>query len=212
MSNRTVKSVAIFGGTFNPIHYGHLAIAEEVRTKFSLDKVLFVPAFQPPHKDPSDLADAKKRAIMACLATVSNPCFEVSTFEIDRGGRSYTIDTVRHFRQTLGPQVQLYFIVGADMLMEISSWKNIEELLKICRFIAVPRPGYDIQKILNQHYLATENFTIASELLENILIEEIAMLDISATNIRKRVKEWKSIKYLVPEPVEQFIHNQQLYL
>ena len=112
----------------------------------------------------------------------------------------------------IGEKVQLHFIVGADMLAEISTWKNIGELLKICRFVAVPRPGYDIQKIFNQYFLASDNYTIASELLENLLIENIAMLDISATNIRGRVKEWKSIKYLVPEPVEQFIHNQKLYL
>src|SRR6185295_12323754 len=132
-----MKSVALFGGTFNPIHYGHLAIAEEIRTKFNLDKVIFVPTCLPPHKNPLDLADAKQRSIMAHLATVSNPCFEVSTYEVDRGGKSYTIDTVKHFRELLGEKIQMYFIVGADMLMEISSWKNIAELLKICRFIAV---------------------------------------------------------------------------
>jgi nicotinate-nucleotide adenylyltransferase len=207
-----MKSVALFGGTFNPIHYGHLAIAEEVRTKFNLDKVIFVPTCLPPHKNSVDLADAKQRSVMAYLATASNPCFEVSTFEVDRGGKSYTIDTVKYFRDFFGEKVQLYFIVGADMLMEISTWKNIAELLRICRFIAVPRPGYDIQKIFNQYFLSSTNFNIASELLENILIEDIAMLDISATNIRRRVKDWKSIKYLVPEPVEQYIHNFQLFL
>ena len=207
-----MKSVALFGGTFNPIHYGHLAIAEEIRSKFNLDKVIFVPTYLPPHKEPSDLADAKQRSIMTYLATVTNPSFDVSTFEVDKGGKSYTIDTVKYFRQFFGKEIQLHFIVGADMLMEISSWKNIGELLKMCRFIAVPRPGYDIQKIFNQYFLASENFSIASELLENISIENIAMLDISATNIRRRVKEWKSIKYLVPEAVEQFIHNQKIYL
>src|SRR5262245_55514286 len=110
-----MKSVALFGGSFNPIHYGHLTIAEEVRTKFNLDKVIFIPTHVPPHKDPADLVDAKKRSVMAYLATVSNPCFEVSTFEVDRGGKSYSIDTVRHFRQLYGDKVQLYFIVGADM-------------------------------------------------------------------------------------------------
>lgn len=207
-----MKSVALFGGTFNPIHYGHLSIAEEVRTKYNLDKVIFIPTALPPHKDPAGLADAGQRAIMAHLATVTNPCFEVSTFEVDKGGKSFTIDTVKHFDQLFEGKVKIYFIIGADMLMEISTWKNIEELLKICRFIAVPRPGYDIQKIFNQYFLSSENYSIASELLENITIEDTAMLDISATNIRRRVKEWKSIKYLVPEPVEQFIHHQHLYL
>jgi nicotinate-nucleotide adenylyltransferase len=207
-----MKSIALFGGTFNPIHYGHLAIAEEVRAKYNLDKIVFVPTNLPPHKDPEDLLEGKTRTVMAYLATVSNPCFEVSTYEVDRDGKSYTIDTVRHYQQVLGPQTNLYFIVGADMLADISTWKNIDELLKICRFIAVSRPGFDIRKILNHHFLATESFSGSTELLENIIVEDGTMLDISATDIRRRVKEWKSIKYLVPEPVEQFIHNQQLYL
>jgi nicotinate-nucleotide adenylyltransferase len=207
-----MKSVALFGGAFNPIHFGHLAIAEEVRSKHNIDKVIFIPTNIPPHKDPADLADAKKRLIMAYLATVSNPCFETSSFEIDKGGKSFSIDTVKYYHQLFKGKVELYFIIGADMLMEISTWKNIEELLKMCRFIAVSRPGYDVQKLFNRHFLASENYAVASELLENILIEDMTMLDISATNIRRRVKEWKSIKYLVPEPVEQFIHNQQLYL
>jgi len=190
-----MKSVAIFGGTFNPIHFGHLSIAEEIRSKFNLDKIIFVPANQPPHKDPADLVGARQRWLMTHLATVSNPCFEVSTFEMDNGGKSYTIDTMKHFNKLLGEKVKLYFIIGADMLAEIASWKNVGEILKLCRLIVV-----------------STNMPIASELLENIMVEDVAMFDISSTNIRQRIKEWKSIKYLVPESVEQFIHNQQLYL
>jgi nicotinate-nucleotide adenylyltransferase len=207
-----VKSIALFGGSFNPIHYGHLAIAEEVRTKFNLDKVFFVPCSSPPHKDGSDLADPRHRVVMTYLATVSNPSFEVSSFEADRGGKSYTIDTVRHFHQLFQGKAQIHFIVGADMLTEIFSWKNIEELLALCRFIAVPRPGYDLSKIMNYHFLGSENFSRSSALLENVIVGDSVLLDISATNIRQRVREWKSIKYLVPEAVEQFIHNQRLYL
>jgi len=207
-----MRSIGIFGGTFNPVHFGHLAIAEEIRTKFNLDKIIFVPTHLPPHKQPEDLAEAGMRTIMLFLATVSNPGFEVSTYEVDRGGKSYTIDTVRHFREMFTEKIQLHFIIGADMLREISTWKNIEELLKLCKFIAVPRPGYDIQKIFDSYFLASSNFNIASELLGNISIEDIPMLDISASNIRKRVREFKSIKYLVPEAVEQFIHHQHLYL
>ncbi len=207
-----MKSVGLFGGTFNPIHYGHLAIAEEVRSKHNLDKIIFIPTSLPPHKEPIDLVDAKKRSIMTYLATVSNPCFEVSTYEVDRGGKSYTIDTVKHFHRVFEGKVELYFIIGADMLIEIASWKNIAELLEICHFIAVSRPGYDMKKILNQQFLSSQNHFLASQWLERISVEETAMLEISATDVRRRVKEWKSIKYLVPEPVEQFIHNQQLYL
>jgi nicotinate-nucleotide adenylyltransferase len=146
------------------------------------------------------------------LATVSNPCFEVSTFEIDSGGKSYAVDTIKHFRKHFGDKVKIYFIIGADMLVDIAAWKNIGEILKLCRFIAVSRPGYDVQKIFNQYYLSSKNTSIASELMENVLVEDVATLDISSTSIRQRVKEWKSIKYLVPETVEQFMHNQQLYL
>jgi nicotinate-nucleotide adenylyltransferase len=149
---------------------------------------------------------------MTHLATVSNPCFEVSTFEIDNGGKSYSIDTIKHFHKHFGDKVKLHFIIGADMLVEIASWKNIGEILKLCRFIVVSRPGYDVQKIFDQYFLASKNMTIASELIGNILVEDVAMFDISSTTIRQKIKEWKSIKYLVPEPVEQFIHNQQLYL
>jgi nicotinate-nucleotide adenylyltransferase len=207
-----MKSVAIFGGTFNPIHFGHLSIAEEIRTKFNLDKIIFVPTNQPPHKDPSDLVSPRQRWLMTHLATVSNPCFEVSTFEIDNGGKSYSIDTIKHFHKHFGDKVKLHFIIGADMLVEIASWKNIGEILKLCRFIVVSRPGYDVQKIFDQYFLASKNMTIASELIGNILVEDVAMFDVSSTTIRQKIKEWKSIKYLVPEPVEQFIHNQQLYL
>jgi nicotinate-nucleotide adenylyltransferase len=207
-----MKSIAIFGGTFNPIHFGHLAIAEGIRAKYNLDKVIFVPTHFPPHKEPGELVSAHQRAVMAYLATVSNPCFDVSTFEVERGGRSYSIDTVRHFSQLYEGKAQIYFIVGADMLAEIGNWKNIGELLKLCRFIAVSRPGYDIQRIFNQNFLSSENFGISAALVENIIIEEMPMLEISASDIRKKVREWKSIKYLVPEQVEQFIHNQKLYL
>lgn len=207
-----MKSIAIFGGTFNPIHFGHLAIAEGIRAKYNLDKVIFVPTHFPPHKESGDLVSAHQRAVMAYLATVSNPCFDVSTFEVDRGGRSYSIDTVRHFSHLYEGKAQIYFIVGADMLAEIGTWKSIGELLKLCRFIAVSRPGYDIQRIFNQNFLSSENFGLSSALVENIIIEEMPMLEISASDIRKKVREWKSIKYLVPEQVEQFIHNQKLYL
>ncbi len=207
-----MRAIALFGGSFNPIHLGHLAVAEEIRTRYNLDQVVFVPAHQSPHKDAADLADAKARLVMAHLATVSNPCFEVSSFEVDRGGKSFTIDTLRHFRAVLGEKVQLFFILGADTLMELSTWKNVEEALRICQFIVVTRPGYDTSKIMNYRFLASPGQGLTSENLENLRVEDCATLDISSTAIRARVREWKSIKYLVPEAVEQFIHNQKLYL
>lgn len=207
-----MNAIALFGGTFNPIHNGHLLIAEEVRTRYNLDKVVFIPAFQPPHKDAKDLADPDQRLIMTHLGTVNNPCFEVSPVELERGGKSYTVDTVRHFRQAYGDDVQLYFIVGADTLMELTTWKNIEEILGMCRFVAVQRPGYDVSKILNYRFITAGGANLSGEIFDRIAVEDVARLDVSSSLVRQRVREWKSIKYLVPEPVEQYIHNQQLYL
>jgi nicotinate-nucleotide adenylyltransferase len=206
-----MRAVAIFGGTFNPIHHGHLVVAEEVRTKLNLDKVIFVPTHTPPHKEAADLAGASHRLLMLTLATVGNPGFEVSTFEMDRGGKSYSIDTVRHFRSQLGGGVLLHFIVGADMLQDLSGWREAGELRKLCRFVAVPRPGHDVQKTLQRGILAAGDLSSAEDLLEDILVEDAPSVDISATDIRRRVKEGKSIKYLVPEPVEQYILHQKLY-
>ncbi len=207
-----MKAIALFGGSFNPIHYGHLAIAEEIRDRLGLEKVVFVPCFLPPHKDAADIAEAGHRAAMARLATAGNPRFEVSTLEIDRGGKSYTIDTVRHFKESSGEKAQIYFLVGADMLKGISTWKDIEGLLRICRIVVVPRPGYDLTQALNYRFLAAENADLATGLLENIVVQEAALLGISATDIRRRVREGKSIKYLLPDAVEQYIREQRLYL
>jgi nicotinate-nucleotide adenylyltransferase len=207
-----MKAVALFGGTFNPIHYGHLSVAEEIRIRLGLDKVLFIPTHTPPHKVPEDLVDSRQRCLMATLATVSNPAFEVSTFEADRVGKSYSIDTVRHYREVFGVGTEIYFIIGADMLQEVPNWRNAGELFGLCRFVAVPRPGYDVRRILDRHFMAATEMNLVSGLLDRIQVEDVSLMDISATDIRKRVKGSKSIKYLVPEPVEQYILHQKLYL
>jgi nicotinate-nucleotide adenylyltransferase len=206
-----MRSVAIFGGTFNPIHCGHLAVAEEIRERLGLEKIVFVPSGTPPHKDPADLASPSQRCLMAQMAVVSNPSFEVSSWEAEKKGKTYSIDTVRHFREILGKEAALYFVIGADMLVDLASWKNLPELLGLCRFVVVPRPGFEIQKVLDRQFLSQSPFP-GTELLENLVIQEAPVLDISSTRIRRRVRDLKSIKYLVPESVEQFIHNQRLYL
>jgi nicotinate-nucleotide adenylyltransferase len=206
-----MRSVAIFGGTFNPIHYGHLAAAEEIRTRLGLDKVIFVPSGTPPHKEAEDLASPKQRCLMAEMAVVGNPSFEVSDYEAGKKGKTYSIDTVRHFREALGPEAALYFVIGADMLGELGSWRSLEEILGLCRFVVVQRPGFDVQRILDRQILSGP-VPAGAELLDNLLIQETPMLDISSTQIRRRVKELKSIRYLVPESVEQYIHNQRLYV
>jgi len=206
------RSVAIFGGSFNPIHLGHLAVAEGIRNRYLLEKVIFVPTNLSPHKGTDESTDPLKRLHMARLATASNPAFEVSDFEVERGGRSYSIDTIRHFKKVLGEEVSLYFILGADMLEDLASWKDINEALRLCRFIVVTRPGYDPYGKFERRNLGSHGQGIDPSSLENIHLEDCVKIDVSSTSIRQRVREGNSVKHLVPEAVEQFIHHQHLYV
>ncbi|MGC9063173.1 MAG: nicotinate-nucleotide adenylyltransferase [bacterium] len=188
------------GGTFNPIHYGHLVAAEEARSQFSLDQVIFIPSGQPPHREPCSIAPAEDRYIMTALAITTNPYFNISRMEIDRPGPSYTIDTVKSFKQ-LHPDSTIFFITGLDAILEILTWRDPYELVKIVRFIAVTRPGYnpDHLKMLDR------------EILDNVSLLEIPGYAISSTMIRERVALGKPIRYMVPEPVEAYIKKHGLY-
>ncbi len=197
-----VLRIGIMGGTFDPIHYGHLVTAEAARERFGLKKVIFVPSGQPPHKKPEAVSPFWHRYLMVVLATYSNPYFEVSAVEYERGGPSYTVDTVREFRRLYGPDAELFFVTGADAILEILTWKAPEELLSLCRFIAATRPGYDLRQL---HQVLGEFYLGAVSLLE------IPMLSISSSEIRERVRRGFSIKYLVPEPVEAYIYQKGLY-
>ncbi|KUK14128.1 MAG: nicotinate-nucleotide adenylyltransferase [Synergistetes bacterium] len=198
-----MNRIGLMGGTFDPIHYGHLLVAEEVRQIFSLDKVIFVPAKIPPHKINKKISDPEDRYIMVLLATLDNPFFEVSRLEIDKEGVSYTIDTVRQFKEKLGKDSQLFFITGVDIILDLQAWKEPEELLRLCRFIAVTRAGYDLEVLRRK---------LPKEFLERIDIVRIPSPPISSTDIRKRVRRGESIKYLVPPLVEEFIKKKGLYL
>ncbi|MEG6614864.1 nicotinate-nucleotide adenylyltransferase [Peptococcaceae bacterium 1198_IL3148] len=201
-----MKSLAIMGGTFDPIHNGHLVVAEQARHKFECDKVVFVPAAQPPHKDQAAITTSvDDRLTMTRLAVASNPWFEVSTLEIERPGPSYTIDTVKAVKEVYRPE-KLYFITGADAVLEILTWKSVEELLGLCYFIAATRPGYDLsdlQKKLN---------ILPNVCLKKIIPFYVPSLAISSTDIRNRVQRREPIKYLLPEPVENYIKEHLLYL
>lgn len=186
------------GGVFDPIHYGHLFTAEEGRIKFKLDKVIFVPCRQPAHKRENNISDPEHRYLMTGLATGNNPFFEVSKIELRRPGPSYSIDTVKEFIKKYNHGVRIFFITGADAFLEIDSWHKSEELIKLCQFVAATRPGYDLNK-LNQRFKKI------------IKIMEIPALATSSTDIRKRVREGKSIKYLVPYEVEEYIYKKGLY-
>jgi nicotinate-nucleotide adenylyltransferase len=193
-------SLGIMGGTFNPIHHGHLAAAEFVREEFKLDKVLFVPSGKPPHKHKGEIASPEHRWIMALLATDSNECFSVSSVEIERGGESYTSDTIVELEKIYGARSNYYFITGADAIAEISTWHKSENLPKLAKFIAVSRPGYklDVSKI-------DPRFRRGTYLIE------VPALAISSTEIRERIRKGKTIKYLVPEIVEKYIYKNKLY-
>lgn len=198
-------NVGLMGGTFDPIHMGHLVTAEEARQQFNLDFVIFVPAGYPPHKGVGDVTIPEHRYLMTVLAVTNNPSFTVSRVEIDNRGSSYTINTVRFFRDYYGEKARLYFITGADAIMEILTWKHYAELLDLCIFIAASRPGYSwdrLKKTVEPVYPL---------ILKKVHFLEIPAMAISSTFIRKRVSEGRTIKYLTPETVEQYIQKNRLY-
>ncbi len=192
--------LGIMGGTFNPIHQGHLVAAEIIRDEFELNEVLFVPSGKPPHKNNNEIAASKHRWIMTVLATASNEHFSTSTIEIERKEESYTRDTLLELKKIYGEKTQFYFITGADAIAEISTWHRSENLPKLARFIAASRPGYKLEwKKIDPCF---RNFTY---------LIEIPALAISSTEIRKRIRENKTIKYLLPQAVEKYIYKNKLY-
>ncbi|MCF6096618.1 nicotinate-nucleotide adenylyltransferase [Thermovorax subterraneus] len=199
------KRIGIMGGTFDPIHFGHLVTAEEARINFELDKVIFVPTGNPPHKKDYEVTDSEHRYLMTALATNNNPFFEVSRIEIDRKGYSYTVDTLNQMVEIYGSDTSLFFISGADAVLDILTWKNIKEVLDICTFIAATRPGYPINKLKDKLEEIKKLYG------KDVYLLEVTAIAISSTEIRKRVKEGRSIKYLVPEGVEKYILKNGLY-
>lgn len=195
------KKIGILGGTFDPIHLGHIATADFILRAVNLDKVIFVPANTPPHKTETG-ATAKDRYIMTELATCNNPNFFVSDIEIKRSGLSYTVDTVRELKDFYGSEVELYFIVGSDVIDELDKWERFEDLLEMCHFIAATRPGFTMDTVLKR-------FGKLEAL--NIHFLNTPELDISSTDIRYRAKSNISIKYIVPTSVEQYILKHNLY-
>ncbi len=195
----------IMGGSFDPIHYGHLMLAEQIRTQFHLDKVYFIPVGNAPHKKTGQMTDKLDRYEMTVLATKTNPGFSVSRIEIDSETVSYTINTIKKLREQIGEEDKLYFITGADAIIELETWRSFEELLGLCKFIAATRPGIDRSSLemkiedLKQRYDA------------DISITTVPALAISSTDIRERVRGDESIRYLLPESVEHYIHDNGLY-
>lgn len=201
---KNCKKLAVMGGTFDPIHYGHLVAAETVREELGVERVLFIPSGRPPHKQKTRVAGDEHRYLMTVLATASDPYFEVSRMEIDRPGMTYTIDTIRSLRTQCAEDCIIYFITGADAAAEIISWKDPQELVKMCRIVAVTRPGYDKSKIfygLIKAQIPPDSF----------IFLEVPALSISSTDIRNRVSVGKSVRFILPESVEQYIKKFGLY-
>ncbi|MHB1391970.1 MAG: nicotinate-nucleotide adenylyltransferase [Clostridia bacterium] len=199
------NKIGIMGGTFDPVHYGHLVAAEVARAELDLSKVIFIPAGRPPHKQQQFITDSEHRYLMTVLATASNPNFEVSRIEVDKDELAYAIDTVKDMRRTYGEDAAIYFITGADAVLELLTWYKIQELLTLCRFIAVTRPGFykrDLEQKIEE---------IASKYNGEILCIEVPLLAISSTDIRERSRSGKPIKYLLPEAVEEYIEKNRLY-
>jgi nicotinate-nucleotide adenylyltransferase len=200
--------IGIMGGTFNPVHHGHLVAAGEALSQFNLDKVIFIPSGDPPHKNSSEETIAEHRYLMTVIATSANKNFFVSRIEIDRKGKSYTVDTLRELKKIYGENTGLYFITGADAILEILSWKKTAEIVRLCSFIAATRPGYNISRIQD---LKEKLFKEAKKNVEKIFVMEVPALAISSTDIRQRVKEKRPIDYLVPEGVSNYILKHGLY-
>lgn len=196
------RRIGIMGGTFDPIHNGHLLAADEAHAALSLSEVIFVPTGQPPHKANQKVTSAEERYIMAEMATANCPYFNVSRIEIDREGESYTIDTLRTLHSM--PEykdVLFYFITGLDAVLNIMTWKNPEEIIQMCSFVAVSRYGYSHNRVE----------LLPQELRDKIIPLEIPLLAISSTELRERIRTGRSIKFMVPAAVEQFIMKKSLY-
>jgi len=192
-----MRQIGVMGGTFDPIHHGHLVAASEVAHIFALDEVVFVPTGQPYQKDSRQVSPAEDRYLMTVIATASNPRFSVSRVDIDRPGPTYTIDTLHELRAANKPQDELYFITGADALAEILTWHDVDELFTLAHFVGCTRPG---------HRLSGAGLPD-----DKVSLVEIPALAISSTECRARVEAGEPVWYLVPDGVVQYIAKRKLY-
>jgi len=191
--------IGILGGTFNPIHNGHLLIAEEVKDHYALDKIIFIPNKKPPHKEIADYIPDIHRINMIKLAINTNPDFIISTKEIDRGGVSYTIDTIYEIQSEIDIDDKIHFIIGADLISELSTWKEWDNLAKIVQFVVLNRGEEIAIEYLDKYpFIQT--------------LQDTINFDVTSSLIRKKIKESKSIKYLVPDNVLEYIKKENLYV
>jgi len=199
-----VTRIGILGGTFDPIHYGHLVIAEDARVYLHLDKVLFVPAYQPPHKAQGSYSPFAHRLRMVELALAGNRHFALSLIETRLPGPSYTTDTIQALQAELGPDVELYFIMGMDSLANILSWHQPAEILRLCRIVVAERAGYQVNIAALEESLPG--------LRERMALIDTPELSISSTDLQRRVRCGLSIRYQTPPVIERYIRRHKLYL
>lgn len=214
------RRLGLFGGTFNPIHYGHLRSAEEVCEALALDRLWFIPAGHPPHKTAQGITSFEVRLEMSRIAVGDHPVMSVSDLEGRRPGRSYSIETLRQIRLEMGPTWELYFILGLDAILEIATWKDYKDLFALSHFVVLDRPGYDRQRLgevlrgevhpLFRPLQGERSFQHPSG--HKVVLQETTLMDISGTDIRKMVRCERSIRYLLPEAVREYIISHKLYL
>jgi nicotinate-nucleotide adenylyltransferase len=209
----------LLGGTFDPIHIGHLRCAEEVRELFNLDRIIFIPAARPPHKSDGEISAFAHREQMVRLAIENNPHFDFSDVEHRRDGKSYSVDTVEYFLHQYPKDLEIYFIVGQDAFQAIQTWKDWEKLLVMCHFVVMTRPGYENRGLAgivpasfseaftyrgkDQGFLGPQGYAI--------YFREVTFLDISSSRIRQQAEQGKSIQYLIPESIRHYLLQQGLY-
>jgi nicotinate-nucleotide adenylyltransferase len=197
--------IGVLGGTFDPIHLGHLIVAEEARARLNLTQTLFVPAGQPWLKTNNVISPAEHRVEMIRLAIADKPYFKLSTMEIERPGPTYTVDTIAALESQLGPGAELFFILGWDNLIQLPQWWEPSRLVKMCHLVAIPRVGYPTPEL-------TSLEATVPGLSQRVILLDKPRIDINASVIRQRVAQGLSISHLVPEPVERYIKQHRLYV
>lgn len=217
--------LGLLGGSFNPIHHGHLGIARQALEKLQLDRMLFIPTGDPPHKRDGSLAPAKDRYEMVRLAIADTPAFAISDIEVKRTGKSYSIDTVRELQRQYGPSTELFFLIGLDAFLDFPSWREPQALLKACRFVVISRPGHSFQSLASLSMLpktdphalvqldsgGATRLDIAIPSCPGIICLPLPPCSTSASDIRQRIKRGMALANLLPLPVESYILQHRLY-
>lgn len=221
-SPRKGLRIGLFGGTFNPIHIGHLRAGIEVKEAFGLDRLVWIPSARPPHKSVNDVAQAQHRLEMVRRSVQGIAGFDVSDVELKQTGPSYTINTLRHFQSKFGPESELYFVVGQDAFDEVPTWMSYQDLFAVSNFIVMARPRADhcelkflesfIQEQVSDEYKASVGaLCYTHPRWRSIFLLNITQIDVSASNVRDRIRHGNSIRFLVPQVVEEYIMEKALY-